>query len=150
MNISAEERFFNKIKENAIGCWEWQAAKCNGYGVFKLDGRTVRAHRRSWILANGSIPHGLFVLHTCDNRKCVNPDHLFLGTQAENMADKVAKERQARGAANGASILNEQEIIEIRQKYSSGNIMQRELAAIFGVDKTNISLIVNRVSWKHV
>lgn len=78
-------------------CWEWNAAiDVGGYGVFWIPPRNCKAHRVSWIIANGAIPSGQFVCHTCDNRKCVNPAHLFIGTQSDNMQDCVAKGRHSR------------------------------------------------------
>ena len=95
-----EERFWEKVnKDTKSGCWEWQSSiRGNGYGAFfthlKPEGRKCHgAHRYSWELANGAIPEGLWVLHKCDNRICVNPDHLFLGDRTDNMRDCAAKGR---------------------------------------------------------
>jgi hypothetical protein len=75
-------------------CWEWQGALYPaGYGIIGLDGGSHATHRLSWEIVNGPIPDGLFVCHKCDNRKCVRPDHLFLGTQKDNMRDMIAKGR---------------------------------------------------------
>ena len=89
-------RFWSKASRVESGCWEWQWSvfKQTGYGQFALDPKTpVNAHRMSWELVNGTIPTDMFVLHRCDNRKCINPEHLFLGTQQENMKDMVKKDR---------------------------------------------------------
>lgn len=89
-------RFWSKVGRAESGCWEWQWSvfKQTGYGQFALDSKTpVNAHRMSWELVNGTVPSGSFVLHKCDNRKCVNPEHLFLGNQQDNMEDMAKKGR---------------------------------------------------------
>lgn len=104
--MTLEERFWSKVKRGGTdACWEWQASKARGgYGQVWCDGRMRLAHRIVWVLTNGSIPAGLYVLHRCDNPPCVNPKHLFLGTQADNMADMQEKGRRVDhyGDENGA------------------------------------------------
>ncbi len=86
-------RFWNKVKKEESGCWNWIGALRSGYGIIKIDGKLISTHRLSYILTNGNIPEGMFICHKCDNPKCVNPDHLFLGTRSDNMIDALNKGR---------------------------------------------------------
>ena len=93
-NRSIEERFYPRLAERPNGCLEWTGCTDHKYGSLKVYKVAWRAHRLAWALAYGDIPTGMLVLHTCDNPPCCNPAHLFLGTQSENMKDKVNKGRQ--------------------------------------------------------
>ncbi len=152
-----EADFWARV-DKAGACWWWLGAKNdNGYGMVS-DGRygkRKRAHRVAWELTNGPIPPGLFVLHSCDNPPCVNPAHLWLGTQADNMRDMDAKGRRRwedwfghhqSGEANKMAKLAAAQVEEIRLLYPQG-WGQRELAAMFGVSRPTISMILNRKRW---
>ena len=132
---SKEMRFWNKTKKQKSGCWEWTGSKFkSGYGQVRIKRKLARAHRIAWELVNGPIPKGMCVLHRCDNPPCVNPDHLFLGTQSENMQDMVEKDRR------GLTMLQKQ---EIRKRYAKGVVFQRELADEYGVTRSYISIIIS-------
>lgn len=148
------ERFWSKVdKDRPNGCWEWTAAlNEHGYGVMRPEGRrtgpTVKAHRVS-VLLDGRDPEGLCVLHRCDNPPCVNPAHLFLGTRADNAADRDAKGRGNSGTVNGQARLTDAQVVEIRARVAAGEL-QRVVAASFGVGRPTVSRIVNRKGWVHV
>ena len=149
------ERFNAKWVENPeTGCWDWTASKTSvGYGRFRVDSKTQGAHRVSYELHVGEIPDGLLVCHRCDNRKCVRPDHLFLGTNADNMRDRDQKGRQwtPRGESHGSSKLTQDDVAFIhwalpRWGYGGG----AHLANFFGVHKTAINKIKKGRTWKDV
>ena len=149
-----EELFWPKVAKGD-GCWEWQAyIRPAGYGQMGLPGtrRTIDAHRASWVIHNGPIPDGLFVCHHCDNRKCVRPDHLFLGTCMDNVRDAVAKGRiaasRARGLRCGNARLTDEQVAEIRRRHKTIHPARRtgsstsELAAEFGITRQYVGQLV--------
>jgi len=148
-------------------CWVWTARKLDGYGYLIHNNRQIGAHRVSYQLNRGPIPDGLCVLHRCDNPACVNPEHLFIGTKADNTADMVAKGRQSKGERHGSqtkpesrsrgeqvagSKLTPELVRYIRQRHrrgcpkNGGNALAREL----GVSQALIWKAVNREYWKHI
>lgn len=133
-------------------CWPWMMyTNRGGYGVVMFRGSPTMAHRVIFEAANGPIPKGLYILHKCDNRICCNPNHLFMGTIADNNADKMAKGRHRgpRGTGHPLSKITEADVISIREKYKNGHT-QVMLAREFGVHQTKISEIVRGLAWKHV
>ncbi len=158
------EQFENAFcPEPNTGCWLWTLlADKDDYGMLRWQERPGRkAHRVAWTIWRGPIPAGMCVLHKCDTPPCCNPDHLFLGTPTSNMADKVAKGRQAkgpgagtkspcRGAANVNAKLTDAAVVKIRAMYASGAANQYELARAFGVGQPVIGKVVRRESWRHV
>lgn len=147
--ISTLDRLLAKAsKDEKTGCLNWTASRQNnGYGQFHLNGAMRLAHRISFELHHGAVPEGMFVLHKCDNRICINPDHLFVGTQAENLADMVAKGRQANGISNGHTRLRDQDVIAIRR---SVGVSQADLARSFGTTSTHIRRIRSGENWSHL
>ncbi|MCX5786077.1 MAG: HNH endonuclease [Elusimicrobia bacterium] len=180
--ISAEQRFWTHVQKGP-GCWEWQAGRKLGkhrYGKFKMNRKTIGAHRVAWEFEKGPVPEGLCVLHHCDNPPCVRPDHLWIGTNLDNIKDRDAKNRQAKGASNGSRLyperllrgerhpnrlhperlsrgsshynakLTEEQVREIRRLHATGQYGYHSLAVKFGMGSTPIASIVNRKSWKHI
>jgi hypothetical protein len=144
------ERFWRRVSRGDDPCWLWTGCiGGNGYGRMWLNGKDVMAHRVSWLIHKGVVPDGLLVLHRCDVRHCVNPDHLFLGTTADNVADKIAKGRHCYGARNGRSKLNDAAALSIIQRASDGETLT-SLARAFGVSRTVIRHIVRGRLWGHV
>ena len=134
-----------KIKNS---CWIWQKS-CfhDGYGQTSLLGKKMRAHRLSYFLFMGVDPGKLYVCHHCDNPKCINPDHMFLGTYEENMQDCKNKNRMVKGERQVRSKLKQSQIIEIKEMVRNG-IYQKDIAKIYGVTQANISCIMRQISWK--
>lgn len=157
--LRAIERVKKKLTRTAKGCLEYKGTKRRGYGAVRVDrNRVVGVHRLLWIDAHGPIPEGLFVCHHCDNRMCANVDHLFLGTNEENTADKVQKGRQARGASiwknrksargtkHGRAKLSEADVLAIRDESTPYD----ECAAKYGVSPSLIRQIRKGEVWTHL
>ena len=148
------DRFWPKVDKSGgpSSCWLWTAGVVGGTGYGKIQdtrgGRYLRAHRVSWELAHGPIPDGMRVLHRCDNPPCVNPAHLFLGTDADNQHDMRAKGRfiQPRGERAGQAKLTTEQVLRIR----SDPRTLREIAADYGTGLMAVSRIKRRLAWKHV
>lgn len=140
------DRFWAKVNKTAT-CWLWMGNTSHGYGQFWGHPNRRVAHRIAWELTNGPIPDGLFVLHNCpdgDNPLCVRPDHLFLGTQKDNMRDMVGKDRSAR-----ATVTVDQ-VRAIRARHASGESGVTALALEYGMTRSGMRHLLARRSWKYV
>jgi hypothetical protein len=184
MQEEIEKRFWEKVKISTINfynnepCWEWLACvDKNGYGIFRLNGKNEKSHRFSFILKNGEIKNNLFVCHACDNPKCVNPNHLWLGTNQDNVDDMMKKGRQLKGddhwsrkkpdklargdrsasikypgirkgENNGCAKLNWESAKNIRKLYFEDDYLLRELAKMYSVTTTTIWRVVINKTWQ--
>lgn len=138
-----DEKFFSRLVETDSGCIEWTGAKhSDGYGWLTRKDKQILAHRYSYELKNGEIAAGLHVLHTCDNRPCVNPDHLYLGTHLKNMNDMGKRDRA------GASKLTNTQALEIRKRRANGERL-KDIAEAFGVTSSAVWLIAIGRNHKH-
>ena len=134
------------------GCWPYKGAVgSSGYGRIMFDNEIKGVHVWAYEHANGPVPEGMFVLHSCDNRKCANPAHLRAGTHQDNMDDKVKRDRCYRGFGelSGNAKLTEQQVIELRTRHSSGAPV-KSLAERFGVSESNVYMIVTGKRWAHL
>ena len=154
------DRFWAKVeKKDKDSCWEWTAYRDkDGYGQLGFIGKSPwKAHRISWFLHSGEIPAGMLICHHCDNPGCVNPNHLFLGTQTDNLQDASKKGRVKNnykilvGEDNGSAKLTKEQVLSIRNEYENMNKKnKKKLARKYKVDPKTISNIVNRKNWRHI
>lgn len=148
------QRFWKRVVKSTHGrCWIWNGPKTLfGYGQLTFGNRPITAHRLSWLIHNGAIPDGLCVLHNCPNRdnpSCVNPAHLWLGSNIDNSKDRHVKGRDAIGEIHGLSKLTDDKIREIRERKENG-ATQRRMARDYGVHVSTIRSVIRYKTWKGV
>ena len=143
---TTKQRFYENVNLDMM--WVGRVDK-DGYGKIFDGEKNIRAHRFSYQLHNGEIPKGMCVLHSCDKPGCVNPEHLHLGTNADNIREKVERGRCAKGEKSPKSKLKTKDVIKIRDKHKAGSTIA-DLAREYSVGRTCIGYIVNRINWKHI
>lgn len=148
-----EERLKQRSTIIAGGCWNWNSLRPDGRAnVFYYDGRYMAAYRASYLINKGPIPDGEQVCHDCDNPACVNPDHLWLGSQLANMGDMISKGRRAsfKGSSHGQAKLTEKLARQIIDEYTNGGTTLKALASKFSVSVSTVHRVVLRKGWSHV
>jgi hypothetical protein len=152
--------FWMKVNKTT-SCWLWMGSIEDGYGTARCDGKTQRTHRICWQIVNGSIPNGLQVLHHCDVRNCVNPNHLFLGTNYDNVQDKMQKGRHLtgsqaaqysnpkRGEENWHSKFTDEQVLDMRWQYSHGAKIC-DIAEDWDQLPHVVNMIVHGKRWAHL
>jgi hypothetical protein len=145
--IDLNVRFWEKV-DKTVSCWLWTGSKNNmGYGRINIKGKVQLAHRISFEMNHGAIVKGLKVLHKCDNPLCVNPKHLKLGTQKENLQDMYKKGRACVGEDKPNAKLNKEKVTYIRSRYRSGGVSQRSLAKEVGISQSILCQVINKKRW---
>ncbi len=147
--LDFEPRFWKKV-EKTDSCWLWRGSRMmRGYGGFGIAGTIWTAHRVSWVIHYGPIPNGKWVLHKCDVRPCVNPDHLFLGDAKDNTVDMLLKGRGGHlsGEQHGRARLTRELVAEIRRMHTNG-ITGYRLAKVFDIGLSTVYHVINGDTWK--
>jgi len=146
-----KENFNLRVIRHEDACWEWSGSFKDGYGTIKKHKKNYLAHRFSWEQSFGPIPNGLYVCHSCDNRQCTKPGHLFLGTHKDNMADMIGKKRNrgATGENNRSAVLNE-ELVAIIKYMLLNNKSPSYISNNLNVSRNAIYAIKYNHTWKHV
>ncbi len=149
-SITVEQRFFSYV-EKTESCWNWKGfLNKKGYAQFRINYTRHPAHRVAYLLFRGPVEAGLLVCHRCDNPRCVNPDHLFLGTNQDNVRDMVSKKRHRTGSRKPNSKMNDESVRELFTMCSKRYFEHEELAKMFGVCRPLITNILNGKRWKHL
>lgn len=160
--IKIIDQFWQMMKRTESGCWEWQRQILKsgmGYGVVKVNGKAQQAHRVAWEKVFGPIPPGLLCLHRCDNARCANPFHLFIGTQKDNIQDCIRKGRRSRirgpyksgfGEQSAKTTITESEALDILKSYVPKIVTCTFLAEKYGITHQTVLNIVKGKTWKHL
>jgi len=144
-----KKRIGERAAESKSGCQVWQGwANASGYGCMVIKRVTYTVHRLAYAVWRGPVPEGKCVLHRCDNRRCVNPDHLFLGSHKDNNRDRARKGRSATGERNGRSKLKAEHVREIRRLHAKHDLSLCALARRYGVHSSTIALVLDGETWK--
>lgn len=149
MAVDIVERLLSRIKVNANGCFEWQGPLNDGYGNMSVAGEMKRVHRVSYETFRSAIPDGLCVCHECDNRRCINPAHLFLGTRLDNTRDAASKNRMEFGERRCNSKLTSELVVEMTNRYNAGETFG-QIARDVGVNNRTVSRVLCGNGWRHV
>ena len=150
MSINQKLDYYTAI-DAGTGCWLWRGTIHFGYGKICINGKNCRAHRLSWERHNGPIPEGLLVCHKCDVRHCINPSHLFIGTQKDNIQDASQKGSKPQGENHKNSKTTEATVLKIRIEYDQMvEKSQRELAKKYRMSQSAIWQIVTKKTWRHI
>lgn len=150
---SLRERMNSKFAKRDSGCWEWIGAKNQaGYGVLVVGGKSMLAHRLSYVMHKGCLDPGVLVCHHCDNPCCINPEHLYAGDDKTNAFDRMSRGRSAShvGELNEIAKLTDESVSQIRRAWAEGVLKQKELAEMYDVSPSLISKVVNGHIWGHV
>lgn len=149
-----EARFWSYVDIRGMDeCWPWKRARSKkNYGRFAIKYRVVNAQRVAYVLANGPFDESLFILHSCDNPCCQNPNHLRVGTNKENHEEKMAKGRQgaAHGERSGRAKLKTNQVLEMRKIFAAGGVTKAQIAKMFSIAAITVSNIINRKRWSHI
>ncbi len=150
-------RFWSRVNKDGptqphmtTQCWVFMGAGRGGYSSFSAQNKSIDAHRFSWQITNGEIPCGMLVCHHCDNRACVRPDHLFLGTYKDNYEDMRSKGRALVGEKTNSAKLTTEQVLEMRRAYDVDGAVVVALAERYGVVPVTVINIVRRRAWKHL